>query len=242
MGVAGGPVSLLRLLSHDQVNRRVHAVAVEASRMPKRCPSLLRAGALPITRRAASGDIVGGLVLFRVGLPITEDNGGARWLALHLAAHFGRAGLPYADRMRWIMDQEELWRRIALDPLATLEWAGPVVADPWSALAAALEWAAFRSVGFGMLSRLPIPLRAEAVSALPVDIMPTGPVRLPSGVLPTRWAGVAVKVGMVVKDDGAGVYTTHAATAGALARFLTDAYTMVQAITPPPPPRAQGAA
>ncbi len=232
MGVAGGPVSATRLLSLDQVNRRVHAVAVETLRMPKRCPSLLRAGAPPITRRAASGDIVGGLVLFRVGLPITEDNGGARWLALHLAACFGRAGLPYADRMQWVVVREGLWRRIALDPLANLDWAGPAVADPWSALAAALEWAALCKVGFGMPSRLPIPLSADDVSALPVDIMPTGPVRLPSGVLPTRWAGLRVKAEMVVKDDGDGVYRTHAATAGALARSLGDAANMVRAIAP----------
>ncbi|TXN68123.1 DNA-directed RNA polymerase [Methylobacterium sp. WL6] len=225
-------MSLLRRLSLDQVNRRVHEVAVEASRMSKRCPSLLRAGALPITRRAASGDIVGGLVLFRVGLPITEDNGGARWLALHLAACFGRAGLPYAARMEWVTDQDALWRRIAEDPLASLDWAGPAVADPWSALAAALEWAAFRTTGFGMPSRLPIPLSASDVPALPVDIMPTGPVRLPSGVLPTRWAGLEVKAEMVVKDDGAGTYRTHAATAGALARSLGDASTMLRAITP----------
>lgn len=225
-------MSATRLLSLDQVNRRVHAVALESSRLPKRCPSLLRAGALPITRRSASGDIVGGLVVFRVGLPITEDNGGARWLALHLTACFGRAGLAYENRMRWAMDRDALWRRIAEDPLASLEWAGPAVADPWSALAAALEWAAFRATGFGMPSRLPIPLSTDDVSALPVDIMPTGPVRLPSGVLPTRWAGLRVKAEMVVKDDGAGVYRTHAATAGALARSLVDASTMLRAITP----------
>ncbi|TXM69973.1 DNA-directed RNA polymerase [Methylobacterium sp. WL120] len=224
-------MSATRLLNLDQVNRRVHAVALEASRLPKRCPALLRAGALPITRRAASGDIVGGLVLFRVGLPITEDSGGARWLALHLAACFGRAGLPYADRMQWVTNQDALWRRIAEDPLATLDWAGPAVADPWSALAAALEWAAFRATGFGMSSRLPIPLRADDVSALPVDIVPTSPVRLPSGVLPTRWAGLRVKAEMVVKDDGAGTYRTHAATAGALARSLGDASTMLRAVT-----------
>lgn len=71
--------------------------------------------------------------------PITEENGGIRWLAICLASNWGHDKIAYADRVQWVHDHEAMFRAIAADPYASSEWFHE--ADkPWQSLAAAFEW------------------------------------------------------------------------------------------------------
>lgn len=99
-------------------------------------------------------DLAKGLLEFADGVPITEDSGGAGWLAIQLASMWGNDKWPFDRRIQWVEENEEMWLRIAADPEANPEWT---LADkPWQALAAALEWARFLREGYGMVSHLPV--------------------------------------------------------------------------------------
>lgn len=215
----------------QHINWAVHAVVTEVSRLHHPCPALARAATLPAIRCHRGADAFGGLVDFRHPLPINTKHGDDGWLAIHLAACFGHVGAEYEARLAWVYEREDLWCRIVRDPLSHLEWAGPDVSDPWTALAAAMEYGTFLETGDGMLSRLPIPIRADEVPSLMVDALPAGFGLVPSAILRAR------KTGMVTVDDGAGAYATHAANAWALAYFIRDAAERVRFLNPAEPCR-----
>jgi DNA-directed RNA polymerase len=99
-------------------------------------------------------DLARGLLEFSEGLPITEENGGAGWLAIQLASAWGNDKVSYDERIRWVEENEELWRMIADDPYLCTDWH---TADkPFQALAAILEWVDFMNHGWGYVSRQPI--------------------------------------------------------------------------------------
>lgn len=105
-------------------------------------------------------DLARGLLTFSEGLPITEENGGAGWLAIQLANSWGNDKVGFEERIAWVEEREDLWRRIAEDPLANSEWMvteGPNKVDkPFQALASIFEWVDFLNEGWGFVSRLPV--------------------------------------------------------------------------------------
>ena len=109
---------------------------------------------IPIGLQPQGDALAKGLLEFASGRPITEENDGANWLAVHLASTWGHDKWDFARRIDWVHDNEAMIRAIAADPLANREWA---VADkPWTALAAVFEWVSFLDHGFGFVSHLPV--------------------------------------------------------------------------------------
>lgn len=99
-------------------------------------------------------DIARGLLTFADALPITEENGGAGWLAIQLATSWGNDKVPFEERIDWVFKQETMWREIVADPFDRQDWA---TADkPFQTLAAAYEWVGFLDHGYGFESRLPV--------------------------------------------------------------------------------------
>jgi DNA-directed RNA polymerase len=99
-------------------------------------------------------DLARGLLTFADALPITEDNGGAGWLAIQLASTWGHDKVSYDERIVWVEANEVMFRLIAEDPMQHMEWAK---ADkPWQALAACYEWVDFLNTGWGFMSSLPV--------------------------------------------------------------------------------------
>lgn len=105
-------------------------------------------------------DLARGLLIYAEGLPITEENGGAGWLAIQLANTWGYDKEPFDKRISWVFEREAQWRRIAADPLHELDWAvteGPnKVGSPFQTLAAIFEWVGFLETGWGYVSNLPV--------------------------------------------------------------------------------------
>jgi DNA-directed RNA polymerase len=110
----------------------------------------------PAYLQPQGNDLARGLLTFGQGRPVTEDNGGAGWLAIHLANTWGMNKVSYDDRIQWVGDRADLWDAIAANPLGCLDWCGPGRKDPWQTLAAIFEWVRFRNEGFGMVSSLPV--------------------------------------------------------------------------------------
>lgn len=99
-------------------------------------------------------DIARGLLTFADGYAITEENGGAGWLAIQLATSWGNDKVSMLERIQWVEENEVMWRLIAEDPLENRQWMN---ADkPFQTLAAAFEWVDFLNTGFGFYSTLPV--------------------------------------------------------------------------------------
>lgn len=124
------------------------------------------------------------LLEFAHGLPIGKQGG--YWLAVHIANLFGVDKVSFADRVEWTFDHAEQLIDSATDPLDGQRfWTE--ADDPWSALAAAYEFAAYLEHGDSYVSHLPIPVdgsnsglqhfsamlrdrpAAEAVNLVPTD-------------------------------------------------------------------------
>lgn len=109
---------------------------------------------IPVELNPQGEDLARGLLTFAEGKPLTEE--GAEWLAIQVCNTFGNDKVPFEDRMQWTLDREELWRRIAEDPLGNREWAAKEVSEPWQHLAAIFEWARYLDEGLGMITTLPV--------------------------------------------------------------------------------------
>lgn len=109
---------------------------------------------IPSYLQPQGNDLARGLLTYYEEVPITEGSGGDGWLAIHLANCWGNDKVDYDERISWVSDREDLWRRIAADPMTNLEWTE---ADkPWQTLAAIFEWVGFLDAGYGFMSSLPI--------------------------------------------------------------------------------------
>lgn len=99
-------------------------------------------------------DLAKSLIEFSEAKPV-GNNG--HWLAVHLANLFGMDKVSFADRIRWVMENEELILDSAQNPLGGERfWA---TADaPYCALAACFEWQGYVNEGEDFKSRLPIAL------------------------------------------------------------------------------------
>lgn len=115
---------------------------------------------IPTHLQPQGADLAKGLLEFAEGREITEENGGAWWLAIQLASVWGNDKWDFDKRIAWVEKNEAMWRSIAADPLADKRWAvseGPHKVDkPFAALAAIFEWVAFLDHGFGFVSHLPV--------------------------------------------------------------------------------------
>jgi DNA-directed RNA polymerase len=107
---------------------------------------------IPMYLHPQGHDLARGLLTFANGKPVKEEDAG--WLAVHLANCWGNDKISNDARVAWVFEHEAMWRRIAADPCASLEWANR--GDPWQTLAAIIEWVRFLEEGPGMVSSLPI--------------------------------------------------------------------------------------
>jgi DNA-directed RNA polymerase, mitochondrial len=104
-------------------------------------------------------DLARSLLRFQQGKPIGADRG-PFWLAVQVAKAFGRDKLSWADRERWVHDNEDMIRRIAAEPLTHRRLWKSESDKLWAALAAAREWTAYRNGGS----------RADFITTLPIFI------------------------------------------------------------------------
>lgn len=167
-------------------------------------------------------DFARGLLTFAVGLPVTRKSGGAGWLAVHLANAWGYNEEDLDARIAWVEEREDLWRRIAADPLNNREWA---VADkPWQTLAAIFEWVGFLEHGFGFVSSLPVMVDGWRGSLPTYSVAPAGfvfelPEDVGAAVLRSLDASALMECVRLCKHEvrsivvGHGAYGTHAAKA-----------------------------
>lgn len=109
---------------------------------------------IPTFLQPQGNDLARGLLTFADGLPLTEENLGAGWLAIHLANCWGNDKVSYEDRIAWVEGREVLWWLIAEDPYENTDWQA---ADkPFQALAAIFEWVDALNTGDGFVSHLPV--------------------------------------------------------------------------------------
>lgn len=109
---------------------------------------------IPAGLQPQGDDLARGLLLYAEGLPLTVANGGGGWLAVAVATAWGHDKCSFEDRVQWVSDNEDLWRRTTANPLGEKEWQ--LADNPWQLLAAAFEWVAYLDAGDGYLSRLPV--------------------------------------------------------------------------------------
>lgn len=129
----------------------------EAIYFPHRLDFRGRMYPIPAYLQPQGNDLARGLLTYAKALPITEENGGVRWLAIHLASCWGHDKLSFGDRIQWTYDNEEMLRRIAGDPYANKEW---FTSDkPWQTLAAIFDWVGYldaSAAGEAYHSSLPV--------------------------------------------------------------------------------------
>lgn len=214
------PFNIAHLKPWQRINVEVHRAALAASQLDIAPAALHRAARLPFVQHQPGADPIGGMVEFATPQTVTSDNGADGWLMVHLAACFGQTSGTHERRMAWVLAQEALWRRIASDPLVATEWAAPEIEDPWSALAAALEWARFLDVGFNMGSRLPVVLQAGHLEGLMPGFSLPAPLTTADHDALSWACREAREAGVEVADSRSGVFGVHAANAWTVAHYL----------------------
>jgi DNA-directed RNA polymerase len=121
---------------------------------------------VPGTINPKGDDQTKALLCFAEGMPLGTE--GVRWLAIHLANVFGVDKVPFANRVMWVLDNEERILDSALDPLDGQRfWTE--ADSPWCALAACFEWAGYKMQGESFVSHLPIALEGQRHSVLRDD-------------------------------------------------------------------------
>lgn len=109
---------------------------------------------IPVGLQPQGDDLARSLLEFGVG-KVVEHEQDVGWLAVALSAAWGFDKASFEDRITWVQEREDLWRRIAADPLNNLEWAAKGVDKPWGSLAAILEYVACLDHGLGYVTHLP---------------------------------------------------------------------------------------
>lgn len=110
---------------------------------------------IPVGLQPQGDDLARALLEFREGKRIGLDNSGDLWLASHLASVWGHDKEDFEFRVKWVRENEKLFRRIAADPVKLREaWVN--TDKPFQVLAAVFEWVAFLDHGPGFVSHLPV--------------------------------------------------------------------------------------
>ena len=94
------------------------------------------------------------LIKFSNGKPITTENKGIFWLAVHGANCWGNDKVALADRHQWIEDNSDWIVACGKDPLGNLQWND--ADSPYQFLAFCDEWARFKEEGEGFVSHIPV--------------------------------------------------------------------------------------
>ena len=104
------------------------------------------------------------LLRFANGKPLGSE--GWKWLAVHGANLAGNDKISLADRVHWVLENEEQICAIAADPYGQRGWANGIgelsIDKPWQFLAFCFEWAGYVSQGESFVSKLPVALDGSA--------------------------------------------------------------------------------
>lgn len=108
----------------------------------------------PVTHLSPQGDdMMKGLLEFAKGVPVGDTGG--KWLAIHLANTYGHDKLPFHERLKWVYDNEEMFRTIAANPGDHVDVWGQTD-SPVCFLAACLEWVKYLEEGSTFESHIPV--------------------------------------------------------------------------------------
>ena len=94
------------------------------------------------------------LLEFADGKPITTENRGDFWLAVHGANCYGQDKCSLLDRQQWVKDNEQWIVDCGNDPIANLQWND--ADSPYQFLAFCNEWAQYKAQGEGYVSHIPV--------------------------------------------------------------------------------------
>ena len=94
------------------------------------------------------------LLSFTNGAPITKENKGIFWLAVHGANMYGEDKIALADREQWVLDNEHWILECANDPLTNRRWEN--ASNAFQFLAFCDEWRKFKEHGEGFISHIPV--------------------------------------------------------------------------------------
>lgn len=96
------------------------------------------------------------LLKFAEGKPIGTEEA-LTWLKVHTANSYGLDKSPWDERIKWAEDNVDLIKRIAEDPLSTLEeWKG--TDSPWLFIAACEQMDKYYEHGLDAVVDIPIPM------------------------------------------------------------------------------------
>ena len=113
-----------------------------------------RAYAVPAFLNYQSINGAKALLSFAHGKPITKENKGDYWLAVHGANMFGEDKISFAERVKWTKDNEAMIVACAADPLTNRQWEN--ASNAFQFLAFCDEWARFLKEGDGFISSIPV--------------------------------------------------------------------------------------
>ena len=94
------------------------------------------------------------LLSFAHGKPLTEENKGAFWLAVHGANMYGEDKISLEDREQWVKDNEQMIIACANDPMSNRQWEE--ASNAFQFLAFCDEWKRFKEQGYGFVSQIPV--------------------------------------------------------------------------------------
>ena len=93
------------------------------------------------------------LLRFSEGVPL-ETQEDVNWLAVQAANTWGHDKKSFDYRIKWVWENEDLFKSIAQDPLGYTQWKD--ADSPFEFLAAATEIGEFLDQGYGYMSRVPV--------------------------------------------------------------------------------------
>jgi DNA-directed RNA polymerase, mitochondrial len=94
------------------------------------------------------------LLSFAHGKPITKENKGDFWLAIHGANMYGEDKISLQDREKWVQDNEEMIIACATDPMTNRQWED--ASNAFQFLSFCDEWKRFKEQGYGFISEIPV--------------------------------------------------------------------------------------
>ncbi len=120
---------------------------------PKQCDFRGRTYDIPSPLNCQGASVAKALLQFSNGDTIDNQND-ANWLALQAANTWGHDKKPLDYRMKWVWENEDLFKSIAKDPLGYTQWKD--ADEPWEFLAVAMDIGNLLQQGYGYVSRTPV--------------------------------------------------------------------------------------